>query len=383
LPNRRLGVFVLAGTLCLIPVSPAAAASKQHTVSQGDSLWTIAQRYGVTVEDLQRENRLSNVHKLSLGQVLRVPSAAKESVASRPSTAKETDATTQYRVRAGDTLWTIARRNGTTAARLAASNGLDDNAILALGEPLRIPGSGAKPATVNPNTTARPSAPIKGLAKDSATGAAPSRTGFDTVRVRGGDTLWSLSRRYGTTQAKIAALNGIGEQATLRLDQVIKVPVVAKRRSPPVAIRPSGAAASERVGQAGGASRRVKVASSRGGIVASMSRRFLGARYVWGGTGNGGFDCSGFIYTMYDRMGVRLPRTSFGMFGVGRSVSRLALQPGDIVFFTTYARGASHAGIYIGSGSFIHASSAGRRVRINSLGDAYYQTRYLGARRHL
>lgn len=116
--------------------------------------------------------------------------------------------------------------------------------------------------------------------------------------------------------------------------------------------------------------------------VVDLARSLLGVRYRWGGTSpQSGFDCSGFISYVARSMNVELPRTSFEMFTAGKSVSREQLRPGDLVFFTTYARGASHAGIYLGNGQFIHANSTGGRVRITDLDSAYYARRYLGARR--
>jgi len=104
-----------------------------------------------------------------------------------------------------------------------------------------------------------------------------------------------------------------------------------------------------------------------------------GVPYVFGGTSKKGFDCSGYTQYVFKGSGISLPRTSQAQFNVGSSVKKDQLQTGDLVFFTTYAKGASHVGIYIGGGNFVHASNSG--VRTTSLSDSYYAGRYLGARR--
>ncbi|WP_227936244.1 C40 family peptidase [Alkalihalobacillus deserti] len=103
-----------------------------------------------------------------------------------------------------------------------------------------------------------------------------------------------------------------------------------------------------------------------------------GTPYVWGGTSPVGFDCSGFIRYVFNKHGKNLPRTTTNLYQKGQAVSNL--QPGDIVFFTTYKSGPSHAGIYLGNREFIHAGSS-TGVATASLNQSYWSERYLGAKR--
>lgn len=119
----------------------------------------------------------------------------------------------------------------------------------------------------------------------------------------------------------------------------------------------------------------------RGAQIVQLAQQYLGTPYVWGGTGQGGFDCSGFTYYVYRQFGIALPRMSDGQFEVGQAVPLAALLPGDLVFFSTYEPGASHVGIYLGGDRFLHASSAAGQVTVTPLSKLYYQERYLGARR--
>lgn len=118
-----------------------------------------------------------------------------------------------------------------------------------------------------------------------------------------------------------------------------------------------------------------------GRIVAS-SMEYMGVPYVFGGTSPYGFDCSGYVQYVFAKAGISLPRTADVQFEVGTPISTTELLPGDLVFFETYTYGASHVGIYVGDGNFIHASSS-RGVTISSLSQAYYSSHYIGARRIL
>lgn len=110
-----------------------------------------------------------------------------------------------------------------------------------------------------------------------------------------------------------------------------------------------------------------------------------GTPYRYGTSGGGTFDCSGFTSAMYRKVGIRLPRTAAEQFGVGQRIGKTSLTKGDLVFFRNTAgrRGVSHVGIYSGNGMFIHASSRGHAVRIDTLSSGYYASHFAGGRRLL
>lgn len=110
--------------------------------------------------------------------------------------------------------------------------------------------------------------------------------------------------------------------------------------------------------------------------LARYALRYLGTPFVWGGATPSGFDCSGFVQHVFEQAGILLPRTADYQYAAIRHMPE-PLRPGDLVFFQTYAPGASHVGIYLGGGEFIHSSRP--YVHISNLSDPYYATRYLGA----
>ena len=123
-------------------------------------------------------------------------------------------------------------------------------------------------------------------------------------------------------------------------------------------------------------------ASTLGTQIAEYAQKYLGVPYVWGGTTTKGFDCSGFTQYVYKQFGYSIYRVAASQLANGTSVKYANLQPGDLVFFAnTYAsnEAATHVGIYIGDGQFVHAANGG--VQITNLSDSYYATRYVGARR--
>ncbi|MEE0327855.1 MAG: NlpC/P60 family protein [Phascolarctobacterium succinatutens] len=120
----------------------------------------------------------------------------------------------------------------------------------------------------------------------------------------------------------------------------------------------------------------------KGKEIVSRAAKYKGVPYVFGGTTTKGFDCSGYVQYVFKDCKAKLPRLADEQALQGIFVTQKQLRPGDLVFFTTYAPGASHVGIYAGDGQFWSASSS-KGVMLSSLKDDYWKQRYYGARRVL
>nr|WP_242489880.1 C40 family peptidase [Noviherbaspirillum cavernae] len=123
--------------------------------------------------------------------------------------------------------------------------------------------------------------------------------------------------------------------------------------------------------------------SGRASELAMQAMSMIGISYKYGGTApESGLDCSGLVrYLFKEVWNTNLPRTSEEISQVGQQVETKDLQPGDLVFYNTLRRGFSHVGIYLGDNKFIHAPSAGGKVRIESMDVGYWRSRFNGARR--
>lgn len=122
---------------------------------------------------------------------------------------------------------------------------------------------------------------------------------------------------------------------------------------------------------------------NRGAQIAQHAQNYLGRPYVYGGNGPNSFDCSGFTKYVYAQFDCTLNRTATDQLENGVSVEKSELEPGDLVFFRSAGtvKPVSHVGLYIGDGSFIHASTNNYQIRIDSLASGYFSEIYVGARR--
>jgi cell wall-associated NlpC family hydrolase len=115
--------------------------------------------------------------------------------------------------------------------------------------------------------------------------------------------------------------------------------------------------------------------------VITTALTFRGTPYRYGGSDPSGFDCSGFVQWVFALHGTALPREVRDQYRVGRDIDRDDVRPGDLLFFETVSRGASHVGIALGDGEFVHAPSSRGVVRVERFDGSYWSRRWVGARR--
>ena len=123
--------------------------------------------------------------------------------------------------------------------------------------------------------------------------------------------------------------------------------------------------------------------AGKGSQMAQFALQYVGCPYVYGGASPSGFDCSGFVTYVAKNFGFSVNRTASAQMDNGVSVSRSQVQPGDLVFFNNgnSSKRATHVGIYIGGGQFVHASTSTTGVIVSDLNSSYYSSTFVGARR--
>lgn len=127
-------------------------------------------------------------------------------------------------------------------------------------------------------------------------------------------------------------------------------------------------------------SRNVSAASTTGSKIVAEAEKYIGTKYVYGGSSPAGFDCSGLVQYTMKKQGVSVGRSSRDQYKDGVAVDRTNLQAGDLVFFSK-GGGISHVGIYAGAGKVIHSPSPGHTVCYTTLEHMCSYSTYVGARR--
>lgn len=357
-----------------------------YVVRNGDNDWGIAHRLHVSQHRLHLANPHVNWASIQPGQHLTVPAgstAPSSSVVSKSAAKKSAHGGGTYVVRGDDNDWTISAKLGIANKVLRQLNPTVRWTRLQSGQKLNVPRSvasrpihriGTRYARVNTDSVTLRRGP--GVDHDKVT------------VVDGGTKAKVLDRENGWYKLRFPK----GTVAWVRGDYLspVRTEVIHERTYATHSRRRSHSAHSETRHYATttrhrrGHTPELALDPSEVGndAVLKTAVSYRGTRYSYGASSRSATDCSGFTLQVMRKHGVNLPRTAREQSGVGERVGKGGLKKGDLVFFhTNRSQRVNHVGIYIGNGKFIHASSGGGHVQVNSLNDGYYSRRLVGARR--
>ncbi|WP_416723739.1 peptidoglycan endopeptidase LytF [Bacillus stercoris] len=322
--------------------SSSSSATGTYKVQLGDSLWKIANKVNMSIAELKVLNNLKS-DTIYVNQVLKTKSSGSDT-SSKDTSSKpnQNSATTKYTVKSGDSLWKIANNYNLTVQQIRNVNNLKSD-VLYVGQVLKLTGKASS-----------------GTSSSSSSSSNASSGTTTTYTVKSGDSLWVIAQKFNVTAQQIREKNNL-KTDVLQIGQKLVITGKASSSS-----------------SSSGSSNTTISTSAKINTMIAAAKEQIGVPYRWGGTTPSGFDCSGFIYYVLNKVTSVSRLTAAGYWNTMKPVSQPAV--GDFVFFTTYKAGPSHVGVYLGNGEFINANDSG--VVISNMNNSYWKQRYLGAKRY-
>ncbi|RPI34670.1 MAG: peptidoglycan endopeptidase [Nitrospiraceae bacterium] len=368
LPLSKLSKFFLL-ILLFVSFASGSEASGKYTVKKGDSFYTISKKYHININDLKNANSASATG-LKPGDKIVIPSkknashkeniaidSSKDSVSNKKTSHEKSPAdktaeplkTAQkdlyYIVKKGDTLSSISRSHAVSVADLTELNNLKKSVKLKRGQKLLLKFEGQRSYTV-----------------------------------RRGDTIWNIAKKFKIDAEELMEINDM-DSPSLKSGQKLYLeeiqPDLAELQNKEILIKNlevemQKASESEEFSE-----------RSFPDKLTLFAKKLLNIPYKFGGNSFLGIDCSAYVKKVYGLLGIDLPRTAREQYNEGEAIDKEELSVGDLVFFRTYASFPSHVGIYLGNNLFIHASSKGKKVKVDNLDAPYFVKRFIGAKRLL
>ncbi len=364
-------LLAIIAVTVLLSATWAAAATK-YVVRKGDTPASIAKKHHIPLDALLSANKVTPTN-MKIGTKIVIP--GKEATARSRKQADRSQVTAQVKGK-GRKVEKNSRVTAPEAATTPAA--VQDNTYHTVRKGETLAAISNKYALTPAELKELNNLKSKRLKKGQK--LLVKRIGPKTYIVRKGDTIWKIARRFDMDPEDLITMNELDTREVqvgqkLYLEEKID------------------AAAAENYQQALGRSveeELKKVAQSEEFAeqktqdkVTIFAKKMLNIPYKFGGNSILGIDCSAYVKKVYGLLGMNLPRTAREQFKEGEAIDREELSIGDLVFFKTYASFPSHVGIYLGNNLFIHASSKGKKVTIDSLETPYYFKRFIGGKRLL
>ena len=386
---------LLTYILFFLSASLFSQKNTKHTVVEGESIYVIAKKYGVTESDIYELNPKAKGALLQLKTVLLIPNKSKKTNVSdekkKKITSKNSESTEIHTAIAGESLYVIAKKYGISLEKIKEINPTLNPDAIQIGDKIniipskktitekksKVPSKVEKPsATI---TTPKPvvSKPEVSVSMSNTPMVCEDELGNTIHTVQKGETLYKISKLYNV---KLKLLKELNEEVVENLPEgyllIVKLGNLELAKHENIVVeRPNVALIS------------LENMSKVDFLIAKASEH-LGTRYRGGGTTSAGFDCSGLMFSTFKNIDMTLPRSSGSMaVGAGVKIERDQAQKGDLIFFTTNGRGSiNHVGMIteiLGDEiKFIH-SSVQSGVVISSTKEPYYSRRFIQINRVL
>ena len=379
----------------LITATLFSQKNTKHTVVEGESIYVIAKKYGVTESDIYELNPKAKGALLQLKTVLLIPNKSKKTTISdekkKKSTSKNIESTEIHTAVAGESLYVIAKKYGISLEKIKEINPSINPEAIQIGDKIniiptkktitekknKVSSKVEKPAPTITTSTPIVNTPVVSVPVATTPMVCEDELGNTIHTVQKGETLYRIAKLYNV---KLKVLKELNEEVVDNLPEgyllIVKLGNLELAKHVNIVVeRPNVAPIS------------LENMSKAEFLIAKASEH-LGTRYRGGGTTSAGFDCSGLMFSTFKNIDMTLPRSSGSMaVGAGVKIERDQAQKGDLIFFTTNGRGSiNHVGMIteiIGDEiKFIH-SSVQSGVVISSTKEPYYAKRFIQINRVL
>lgn len=290
--------------------STVDTTSTTHTVVKGDTLWSLAKKYGVSVKALMKANNLSS-STILIGQSLNL--------------------------RSGMTTYGVNGVTTGSSSTAASTNTASSTSTTASSQAPKAKKTTTKAKSTTTNTSSNTNTNTSANTQSQSTASNSSASTTTNT-----NTAASTANTTSSTNTAASSTNTASNTNT-------------------------AASSSQAVSQAPTASTSTtSTASASASAITSYALTFLGVPYVWGGTTPSGFDCSGLVQYVYSHFGINLGRTTYTQQYAGTKISVASAQAGDLYFWGSYGS-AYHVAIALGGGQYVMAPAPGQNVMTGSV----------------